>query len=432
MAIFTVNKISEETGLSRRMVLRHINGKTLECTKVNGGYEIDVNIYSDWKNNIPDLKKVAENSVFGNYKKEEYADNNLDLIDEIDVSHQMYDITSGIIFDKESNLTFADFFSGAGGISCGFSAAGFRPVLFVDNFKEATDTYKRYFVDGLGFELEQDKNILDITSEDTKKYVIDILKKEHPYVICGGFPCQGFSMSGTTIATDPRNRLYQDMLDIVREVRPEFIVMENVTGILSMLEGNVIRKIIHDYAQIGYAISWKVLNAADYGVPQSRKRVIFIGNRLGKKNLFPQIIYESNNYRTVEYAIGRFENEPENKKTNHIFSKHSKEMQERLLAVPLGKSLYEKYHDSWKKCPGDQPSCTIKENHGATNIHYKLPRVITPREMAALQSFPDDFIFEGTKAKQIKQIGNAVPPVLAQAIAYAIKNEIYEYIEDVE
>ena len=99
------------------------------------------------------------------------------------------------------------------------------------------------------------------------------------------------------------------------------------------------------------------------------------------------------------------------------------EMQQRLLAVPEGKSLYSNYNDSWKKCQKNKPSCTIKGNHGATNIHYELPRVITPREMAALQSFPDDFIFYGTKRSQLLQIGNAVPPYVARAIGVALYDE---------
>ena len=111
-------------------------------------------------------------------------------------------------------------------------------------------------------------------------------------------------------------------------------------------------------------------------------------------------------------------------KFNHIFSKHSPEMQQRLLSVPEGKCLYSNYNDSWKKCPKDKPSCTIKGNHGATNIHYELPRVITPREMAALQSFPDDYIFYGTKHSQLLQIGNAVPPYVARAIGLALLKEI--------
>ena len=101
-------------------------------------------------------------------------------------------------------------------------------------------------------------------------------------------------------------------------------------------------------------------------------------------------------------------------------------MPERLAAVPEGSSLYANYSDSWKKCPWDKPSCTVKENHGAVNIHPRRPRVITAREMARLQSFPDDFIFKGNKKWQLVQIGNAVPPLLGKAIGLAVKKALDE------
>ena len=96
-------------------------------------------------------------------------------------------------------------------------------------------------------------------------------------------------------------------------------------------------------------------------------------------------------------------------------------MAKRIMATPEGKSLYSGYSDAWKKCPWDEPSCTIKENHGGVNLHPKLPRVLTAREMARLQSFPDDFIFMGKKNKQLVQIGNAVPPFLGKAIGLAVR-----------
>lgn len=427
MGKYTISQISRETGLSRHIVLCHINGGLLKTKKINGAYEIEDEYFAEWKKNIPDIKECEEKSSFGSFDEEEYITNYNDEFEEIDVSKDVCNIDEmldGFKVDVDSKLTFADFFSGAGGISCGFSAAGYRPLVFVDNFTEATKTYRNYFEKKLGFKLKQKNDILDITNREVKRDVINLLKEEHPYVICGGFPCQGFSLSGTGIATDSRNTLYSDMLEIVREVQPEYIVMENVVGILSMLKGNVIRKILHDYREIGYKITWRVLDAASYGVPQHRKRVIFIGNNIGKKNYFPKAFRNENSYSTVKEAIEKYEKIPEDKSINHIFSRHSDEMKERLMNVEIGKTLYEKYNDSWKKCAADKPSCTIKENHGATNIHYKLPRVITPREMAALQSFPDNFFFEGSKAKQIKQIGNAVPPILAESIAIALKDEI--------
>jgi DNA (cytosine-5)-methyltransferase 1 len=124
---------------------------------------------------------------------------------------------------------------------------------------------------------------------------------------------------------------------------------------------------------------------------------------------------------TIGDAIGDLMGQPENPEFNHIFPKHSAEIAKRIAEVPEGGSLMPKYKEAYKKSPWDQPSCTIKENHGGTNLHPKLPRCMTAREIARLQSFPDDFIFEGPKSKQLTQIGNAVPPLLGKAIGLAIR-----------
>ena len=123
-------------------------------------------------------------------------------------------------------------------------------------------------------------------------------------------------------------------------------------------------------------------------------------------------------------GIKRFINLPEDKNFNHIFTKHSEEMKQRIIAVPEGKSLFSNYSDAWKKSPWNKPSCTIKENHGGVNLHPILPRVLSPRELAALQSFPDNFIFKGVKKDQLIQIGNAVPPLLGKAIGIAVMKSL--------
>ena len=117
---------------------------------------------------------------------------------------------------------------------------------------------------------------------------------------------------------------------------------------------------------------------------------------------------------------------PENKDFNHVFSKHSDEIKKRIAAVPEGGSLMSKYKEAYKKSPWNEPSCTVKENHGGTNLHPKLPRCMTARELARLQSFPDDFIFMGSKSKQLTQIGNAVPPLLGKAIGLAVRKSVGE------
>jgi DNA (cytosine-5)-methyltransferase 1 len=211
------------------------------------------------------------------------------------------------------------------------------------------------------------------------------------------------------------------MKDIVEHLQPEVVIMENVEGLRSMLNGKVEELIIEDYKRIGYEVNLTVLNSVNYGVPQYRKRVIFIGNRVGKTNYHPKPMYDESNNITLGESIKEYLFIPEDKSINHEFTKHSLEMQERLAAIPEGKSLYKNYSDAWKKSPWDKPSCTIKENHGGTNVHPRLPRCLTARELATLQSFPPDFIFSGSKKWQLVQIGNAVPPLMGKAIGLAVK-----------
>lgn len=314
-------------------------------------------------------------------------------------------------------MTFVDLFCGAGGLSKGLEMAGLQGICGLDYFKEAGMTYKRNFnhpfVDG------------DIKQQSVKETfyqkVEEQLGNRKLNVIAGGFPCQGFSMAGNRIVDDPRNSLYLEMLEIVKRLKPDFVICENVKGLRSMLGGEVEKKIISDYRAIGYEMNVTVLCAADYLTPQKRERVIFIGNRMGVQNYHPKPILSPSEYVTTGEAISDLMNHPEDKDFNHEPTKHRPDMIKRMMELPEGKSLYKGYSDAWKKCPWDEASCTIKENHGGVNIHPKLPRVLTAREMARLQSFPDDFIFEGKKNKQLVQIGNAVPPFLGKAIGLAVR-----------
>jgi DNA (cytosine-5)-methyltransferase 1 len=286
----------------------------------------------------------------------------------------------------------------------------------MDWFKEAGKTYRRNFkhpfIEG------------DIKSKEKKKEFYDTVKKglkgKPLNIVAGGFPCQGFSMAGNRIVDDPRNSLYKELLEIVTTLQPEFVVCENVVGLRSMLGGKVEEMILNDFAAAGYEMNVTVLRAADYSVPQKRDRVIFIGNRINKKNYHPKPFLTPAQYVTTGEAIGDLMKMADKPEFNHVKTNHRPDMAQRMLALEEGKSLYKGYSDAWKKCPWNEASCTIKENHGGVNVHPKLARVLTAREMARIQSFPDDFIFEGPKNKQLVQLGNAVPPLLAKAIGLAI------------
>ena len=317
---------------------------------------------------------------------------------------------------KKTDITAIDLFCGCGGISKGLGEAGIDVLLGVDFFKEAGETYSHNF----------DHEFLfgDLTKDEVKANLYNKVKQKlngkQLNIIAGGFPCQGFSMSGKRDLNDPRNRLYLDMLDIVNTLQPEFILMENVKGLRSMDGGKVEQRILNDFKNIGYDVNIEVLNAADFEVSQKRERVIFVGNRIGRNNFHPKPIIQNGAYKTTKDAIEDLMKCKENIDFNHVATKHNSDMQQRLMEVSEGKGLYANYSDSWKKCPWNEPSCTIKENHGGVNIHPKLPRVLTVRECARIQSFDDKFIFKGTKSKQLKQIGNAVPPKLAKAVGLAI------------
>lgn len=314
-----------------------------------------------------------------------------------------------------STMTFVDLFCGAGGLSKGLEMAGLLGICGLDWFKEAGLTYNRNFHHPFVYG--------DIRLSETKQTfyatVQEQLNGRHLHLVAGGFPCQGFSMAGNRIADDPRNSLYKELVDIVSVLQPDWVVCENVKGLRSMLHGKVEEKILADFKAIGYHMNVTTLCAADYYTPQKRERVIFIGNRIAAINYHPLPMLTPEQYITTGQAIADLIHHPCDEDFNHVPTTHSAEMARRMAALPEGESLYKGYSDAWKKCPWNEASCTIKENHGGVNIHPKLPRVLTAREMARLQSFPDDFIFEGKKNKQLVQIGNAVPCLLGKTIGLA-------------
>ena len=408
----------------------------------------------------------------------------------------------------EKSYGLISLFSGAGGMDLGFEQAGFN-ILWANDFDEdATITYQN----NIG-------NIMlgDITSISSEEI------PDNPDVIIGGFPCQGFSVANTNRnMQDERNFLYKEMLRIIKDKQPKVFVAENVKGLLSMEKGKVIEMILKDFKEIGYDVDYKILNAADFGVPQARERVIIIGNNLGIKNIFPKethaekikhqktlfpsselkpyistkdaigylsdvkisynpiplddkIIYnhmastnvsdkfwarkhdvdqadicdylkswrDKSNWTTkkidehfgYKYTAGHWFRKDNNsgtipspedwwelKKILHFDDKYDIEVTE----------LVEKeivYEQSLRITNWNRPSDTITAT--SPEIHVNKKRRLSARECAILQTFPDDFIFYGSLSSMYRQIGNAVPVKLANAIANSIKTmlngvEIYE------
>lgn len=422
-SFYSIADISEKLNFSQKTIRRHIASGKLQSIKIGTSYRIPNDALEEFINTTSKEQETLSGfDVFGkkinvdaskSFKKTKsvnYKNNPNDDVNWIEIIEDWSD-------SKASDLTFVDLFSGAGGITKGFEMAGLNGICGLDWFEAAGKTYRRNFnhpfVEG-DIKLESKKNEFYNTVKEQ-------LNGRTLNLVAGGFPCQGFSMAGNRIVEDPRNSLYKDLLEIVIHLKPEFVVCENVVGLRSMLKGKVEEMIMHDFREAGYEMNVTVLRAADYGVPQKRDRVIFIGNRINKKNYHPKPFLLPAKYVTTGEAIQDLMEKGDDIEFNHVQTKHRPDMAERMMALEEGQSLYKGYSDAWKKCPWNEASCTIKENHGGVNIHPKLPRVLTAREMARIQSFPDDFIFEGPKNKQLVQLGNAVPPLLSKAIGLAIR-----------
>lgn len=328
--------------------------------------------------------------------------------------------THKIFVDIESSLrtnetyTFIDLFSGAGGITLGFEQSGFVPVASVEISEIASATYRRNFPNCQHY-------CGDIHEFDPSRILKDA-ESSTIHVVVGGPPCQGFSVAGQRNPADERNTLFKEFIRVVDQVKPWYVVLENVPGILTMQKGAVRGAIKEAFGEIGYPdMSIAVLELASYGVPQIRPRAIFIANRFGLENPYPKPQLVPEQYRPIESAIEDLPDYTPIPEINHEWTRHSKEYMERIAKVRPGGSLYESFLDAFKRQYPGLPSMTIKENHGGTHIHPHLNRVISAREMARLQSFPDTFIFEGTMKKAMWQIGNAVPPRLAECIALALR-----------
>lgn len=321
-------------------------------------------------------------------------------------------------------LKYIDLFSGAGGFSLGFDNKGFQNVFSVDIEPSFCETYNHNFP---SHNLIQ-KDICNVTDAELK-----YLKEYNEIdVVIGGPPCQGFSIAGNIgrkFIEDPRNRLFKEFVRVVKVVEPTYFVMENVARLYNHNKGNTKNEIITDFENLGYKVECKILNSADYGVPQVRKRVIFIGTKNNQEILFPK--KEVDKYVTVKEALSSYpklESGQESKIPNHIAMSHSEQMLHKMSFVSDGgdrneipEQIRPKSGDVRKyiKYSSDKPSVTVTGDMRKI-FHYDQNRALTVRELAKLQSFPDDFEFKGTKISQQQQVGNSVPPKMAEAIASVI------------
>lgn len=213
----------------------------------------------------------------------------------------------------------------------------------------------------------------------------------------------------------------KDLLKIKKKL--ESIKNEMKNDIYKKIKIPLCEKIINSFHKIGYKVEYKLFNTANFNVPQKRERVIFIGTPLNSKIkiTFPNNIIDKKNWKTIKETIDDLKDKNEDLKFSHLFTKHSQEMITKIENLNVGQSINPKYKEAFYRCPPNEPSPTVKENHGGVFIHYEKHRVVTPRELARLQTFPDSFLFEGTKASILKQIGNAVPCLFSIHLAKNIK-----------
>jgi len=341
----------------------------------------------------------------------------------------------------KSKPTVIDLFCGCGGLSYGFIEAGFDVLLGIDNWKDAISTFENTHKNAKGIVVDLFKETPNEISKQTSIKDIDI--------IIGGPPCQGFSIAGKRIIDDERNQLYKSFVSFVKYHQPKVFLMENVPNIVSMGKGVVKDSIIEDFVKLGYTVVYKVLLASDYGVPQNRRRAFFVGTKNNKEFIFPEPT--TKNPISAKDAISdlseksltdgtKYKTEPKSEYQklirekskgiyNHEITLHSEQTTSIISLVPDGgnyKNLPEELRKTrnvniaWTRLNSEKPSFTIDTGH-RHHFHYKYNRVPTVRESARIQSFPDTFIFLGSKTSQYKQVGNAVPPILAKVLAKEIK-----------
>lgn len=338
-----------------------------------------------------------------------------------------------------------DLFCGCGGLSLGFEEAGFEVAYAIDNWKKAIETYNHNH----DRDIAECRDIHSLSDEELKAF------KEQGDIcgVIGGPPCQGFSKVGTRDVNDPRNHLYLEYYRVVKLVEPDFFVIENVSGLLTLSKGLFRDDIVKRFGDLGYNVTYKEVIASNYGVPQNRHRVFFVGMKKGNF-VFPEKL---DYIVTSKDAIGdlvpldaengldemhEYATDPQNDYqrkmrgnqklvANHQITNHTQQTIDIISMVPDGGTIYDlpdeywnvrKYRKGFERMPSFKPCHTVDTGH-RNYFHYSENRIPTARENARLQSFPDWYEFLGTKTDQYKEIGNAVPPELAFHIAKAIMDQ---------
>ncbi len=313
---------------------------------------------------------------------------------------------------RGSEYTTVELFCGAGGITLGFTAAGYRSLLGVDSDPDAVATFQSNF--------PLTEAILGDIREVSDGQLLPLLGGRTPDVLGGGWPCQGITTSGVCNPSDPRNTLYRQVVRLARLLRPRVVVLENVRNLVSDRYRPLAVDLLRMLADAGYPDgSLMVLNAAAYGVPQERRRVIIVANRCGRPNPYPIPVLAEKDFRTVDSAIGDLMALPRGAVPNHIWSDTG--LKGRMAATPHGKPLTADYPGGCRRLHPNRPAFTVMGTSNQPHIHPHQDRFLSVREMARPQGFPDEFILEGSLSQQQIQVGNAVPTPLAEHVALAVR-----------
>ena len=344
-----------------------------------------------------------------------------------------------------------DLFAGCGGLSKGFMDAGYHIIVGVDNDQAALKTFTLNHPGAVAMNA-------DLSKQETFDEILRVAGDRSIDVIIAGPPCQGFSLTGPRNFDDKRNQLYLAVFEMVKQYNPKGFIIENVPGMATLYNGEIHAEIIKRFRALGYNVESKILCAADYGVPQMRRRLIFMGIRedLGQPH-FPEPVVDKEHYVTCREAISDlpprvtelgteideyimdpvsdYQKKMRGNMTvlhNHVATNHTQMVKDTIALVPQGGNYKDlppgvgesrKFNEAWTRYHGDKPSRTIDTGH-RNHFHYEHNRVPTIRENARLQSFPDDFVFLGTRTQQNRQVGNAVPPLLGYHLALALKKAI--------
>ena len=320
---------------------------------------------------------------------------------------------------------YIDLFAGAGGMSLGFDKAEFENILAVEYDKCFAETYSFNFPKH-NLKVADIKNI---SNEEIKK----LIGNNKIDVIIGGPPCQGFSIAGKigrNFIEDERNQLFKEFVRFVEVIKPRIFVMENVAALKTHNKGKTIEEIVKEFERVGYTVKYDVLNAVNYGVPQQRRRIFVIGT-LDKENKFnfPEKTTKQITIAEALKGLPKLESGETSDIPNHNAMNHSKQMLEKMSYVKDGgnrndipEDIRPKSGDIRKyiRYNSNEPSICITGDMRKV-FHFNQNRALTGRELARIQTFPDDFIFKGNAGKVQQQIGNAVPPKLVFQIANSVK-----------